>query len=213
MTYASYRLTDDDYIPTYVMLDGREAPVWRQARWDTGEYREFIVKNGCGHCCAAMALSLHGVTLDPHGEFSLCRTLWGEPNDKEGNWQSASGIAKILGYHGVAAACFGVADRDHAAAHIDEALRAGKQVIFWSQPSPDFPENPFSKNAHYVMAVGYTEGGEILIANSSEKAASLGVQTVDIDTVRRALFEGADPIDATWGLHDLPRSGGYVVVG
>ena len=43
--------------------------------------------------------------------------------------------------------------------------------------------------------------------------SSLGVQTVDIDTVRRALFEGADPINATWGLHDLPHSGGYVVVG
>ena len=213
MTYASYRLTDNDYIPACVMLDGREAPVWRQARWDTGDYREFIVKNGCGHCCTAMALCLHGVTLDPHGEFSLCRTLWGEPSEREGNWQSASGIVKILGHHGVAAACFGVGDRARAAVHIEEALHAGKQVIVWSHPSPDFPENPFSKNEHYVMAVGYTAGGEILIANSSEIAAPLGVQTVDIDTIRRALYLGADPIEATWGLVDLPHSGGYIVVG
>lgn len=213
MSCASYRLTDNDYVPAYVMCDGREAPVWRQARWDTGEYREFIVKNGCGHCCAAMALCLHGIALDPHGEFSLCRSLWGEPNGKEGNWQSASGIVKILLYHGVAAACFGIADRDRAAAHIEEALRAGKQVIFWSHPSPAFPENPFSRGEHYVMAVGYTAGGEILIANSSEAAAPLGVQTVDIDTIRRSLFLGADPIDATWGLLDLPHSGGYIVVG
>ena len=160
-----------------------------------------------------MALALHGIPLDPHAEFSLCRALWGEPGDGQGNWQSASGIVKILRYHGVAAKCFGVPDSERAATHIEEALRAGKQVIFWSQPSLDFPENPFSKNAHYVMAVGYTEGGDILIANSSEKAAPCGVQTVDIDTVRRALFEGADPIDATWGLHDLPHSGGYIVVG
>lgn len=213
MTYASYRLTENEYIPAYVMLDGHEAPVWRQARWDTGEYREFIVKNGCGHCCAAMALNLHGAALDPHEEFSLCRALWGEPGEAEGNWQSVAGIVKILRHHGVSADYFGIPDTERAAAHIGDALRGGKQIIFWSHPSPAFPENPFSRGEHYVMAVGYTEGGKILIANTSEVAAPLGIQTVDIDTIRRSLFLGADPIDATWGLHDLPHSGGYVVVG
>ena len=213
MKYASYRLTDDPYIPSYVMLGKQESPVWRQARWDTGEYREFIVKNGCGHCCAAMALTLHGVKVDPHREFALCRALWGEPGEGEGNWQSVAGIVKILRHHGVPADYFGIPDPERTAAHIEGALKDGKQVIFWSQPSPAFPENPFSKNAHYVMAVGYTEGGEILIANSSEVAAPLGVQTVSIDTIRRALYRGAAPADVTWGLLDLPRSGGYVVVG
>lgn len=213
MIFASYRLQENDYIPAYVTLGQRQTPVWRQNRWDTGEYREFIVKNGCGHCCAAMALQLHGVSIDPHEEFALCRTLWGEPQETQGNWQSIAGIVKILRYHGVKADYFGIADSHDAAMHIERALTEGKQVIFWSHPSPAFPENPFSAGEHYVMAVGYTEDGDILIANTSEKAAPTGVQTVDIETVRRSLYLGADPIDATWGLLDLPRSGGYAVIG
>ena len=214
MGYATYRLTDDEFIPAYVLLGQGQTPVWRQNRWDTGEYREFIVKNGCGHCCAAMALQLHGVQLDPHEEFSLCRALWGEPQDTEGNWQSVAGIVKILRYHGVAADYFGFTDSHDAAAQIERALTEGKQVIFWSHPSPAFPENPFSAGEHYVMAVGYTEGGRILVANSSERAAPCGVQEVDIDTVRRALFpRDVTPGDITWGQHDLARSAGYVVVG
>ena len=213
MEQISCRAGNGGTVAAYVAHGENESPIWHQSRWDTGEYREFIIKNGCGHCCAAMALCLHGVRIDPHAEFSLCRTLWGEPKEGEGNWQSVSGIVKILWHHGVSAACFGVADRDSAAAHIDRALRAGKEVIFWSHPSPAFQGNPFSKNEHYVMAIGYAEDGGILIANSSEKAAPSGVQTVDLDTIRRALFVGADPIDATWGLLDLPHSGGYVIVG
>jgi hypothetical protein len=218
MTYATYKIIGTELIPSEVFLGDASTPVWHQAKWSEGEYEEFVRKNGCGHCCAAMALNLHGIKITPHEEFTLCRKLWGEPNREQefpqGNYQTVQGIAKILRHHGVPAECFGVPTREHAAAHIESVLREGKQVIFWSAPREDFPENPFSTGAHYVMAVGYTEKGEILIANSSQKKAPIGVQTVDVDTIAKALYLGADPTDKTWGEKgDHIHCAGYVVVG
>jgi hypothetical protein len=218
MTYATYKIIGTELIPSEVFLGDASTPVWHQAKWSEGEYEEFVRKNGCGHCCAAMALNLHGIKITPHEEFTLCRKLWGEPNREQefpqGNYQTVQGIAKILRHHGVPAECFGVPTREHAAAHIESVLREGKQVIFWSAPREDFPENPFSTGAHYVMAVGYTEKGEILIANSSQKKAPDGVQTVDVDTIAKALYLGAEPTDKTWGEKgDHIHCAGYVVVG
>ncbi len=218
MTYASYKVINTALVPSVVSLGDASTPVWHQAMWCEGEYEEFVRKNGCGHCCAAMALNLHGVSITPHEEFTLCRKLWGEPNREQefpqGNYQTVQGIVKILRHHGVPAECFGVPTREHAAAHIESVLREGKQVIFWSAPREDFPENPFSTGAHYVMAVGYTEKGEILIANSSQKKAPDGVQTVDVDTIAKALYLGAEPTDKTWGEKgDHIHCAGYVVVG
>jgi hypothetical protein len=218
MTYATYKIIGTELIPSEVFLGDASTPVWHQAKWSEGEYEEFVRKNGCGHCCAAMALNLHGIKITPHEEFTLCRKLWGEPNREQefpqGNYQTVQGIAKILRHHGVPAECFGVPTREHAAAHIESVLREGKQVIFWSAPREDFPENPFSTGAHYVMAVGYTEKGEILIANSSQKKAPEGVQTVNVDTIAKALYLGAEPTDKTWGEKgDHIHCAGYVVVG
>ena len=218
MNYASYQMRNTDLIPCTVSINGASTPVWHQAQWEGGEYEQFVRKNGCGHCCAAMALNLHGVAITPHEEFALCRTLWGEPNREQeypqGNYQTVAGIAKILRHHGVAAECFGVPTREEAAAHIDAVLRAGKQVIFWANPREDFPENPFSVGEHYVMAVGYTEDGEILVANSSKRKAPDGVQCVDVDTIAKALYLGAEPYDLTWGQKGFHRHcAGYVVVG
>jgi hypothetical protein len=218
MTYATYKIIGTELIPSEVFLGDASTPVWHQAKWSEGEYEEFVRKNGCGHCCAAMALNLHGIKITPHEEFTLCRKLWGEPNREQefpqGNYQTVQGIAKILRHHGVPAECFGVPTREHAAAHIESVLREGKQVIFWSAPREDFPENPFSTGAHYVMAVGYTEKGEILIANSSQKKAPDGVQTVNVDTIAKALYLGAEPTDKTWGEKgDHIHCAGYVVVG
>lgn len=218
MTYATYKIIGTELIPSKVFLGDASTPVWHQAKWSEGEYEEFVRKNGCGHCCAAMALNLHGVSITPHEEFTLCRKLWGEPNREQefpqGNYQTVQGIAKILRHHGVPAECFGVPTREHAAAHIESVLREGKQVIFWSAPREDFPENPFSTGAHYVMAVGYTEKGEILIANSSQKKAPDGVQTVNVDIIAKALYLGAEPTDKTWGEKgDHIHCAGYVVVG
>ncbi len=218
MVYATYKMIDTELIPSIVSLGDASTPVWRQARWSEGAYEEFVRKNGCGHCCAAMALNLHGIRITPHEEFALCRKLWGEPDRTQefpqGNYQTVSGITKILHHHGVKAACFGVPTRESAAEHIESVLKEGKQVIFWSAPREDFPENPFSTGEHYVMAVGYTEKGEILVANSSEKKAPIGVQTVDVTTIAKALFLGCEPTDKTWGEKgDHIHCAGYVVVG
>ncbi len=218
MSYASYEFIATDLVHAVVSVNGESTPVWRQALWSTGEYQEFVRKNGCGHCCAAMALHLHGIKIDPHEEFTLCRKLWGEPVREQefpqGNYQTVAGITKILRHHGVPAEYCGVPTREEAAARIDAALKAGKQVIFWSNPNEDFPENPFSFGEHYVIAVGYTEEGKILVANSSRLKAPEGVQFVDIDTIARALFLGAAPDDRTWGQKGIHvHCAGYVVVG
>ena len=63
------------------------------------------------------------------------------------------------------------------------------------------------------MAVGYTKENEILIANSSEAAATDGVQLVDIESILRALFFNSAPTDLTWGTDRFEDCAGYVVVG
>ena len=214
MQYADYIIKDEGVIRSVVTLGDKSTPVWAQSRWDTGEYQEFVRKNGCGHCCCAMALNLYGIKIDPHGEFALCRRLWGEPKEHQGNYQTVSGITKILNRHGVAAQCFGVPSGESAAAHIETALQGGKQVIIWSPGKRTYPDSPFSERGHYILAVGYTKDGMILVANSSEKKAPTGVQTVDIDTVARALYFDSEPRDRTWGERDDHKyNAGYVVVG
>ena len=218
MKFADYKFLNDEVVASQVTLGNESTPVWRQNRWNTGEYQVFINKNGCGHCCTAMALNLNGIKITPHEEFTLCRKLWGEPNrEKEfpqDNLQSVAGITKILNYHGVKAEFFGVKDLQKVQNHFENSLKEGKQIIFWSHPTEEFKENPFSKNEHYVMAVGYTKEGKILVANSSEKWTEEGVQLVDIETIMKALFLGAEPIDMTWGERDhYINCSGYVVVG
>ena len=218
MVYASYKKTENELTPCIVSLGNAETPVWHQGKWSEGEYQEFVRKNGCGHCCVAMALNLHGIRIDPHEEFTLCRALWGAPvlerEFPQLGYQTVAGISKILKHHGVPAVYCGVPSCEDAAARIGEALKSGKQVIFWSHPNESFPENPFSTGEHYVLAVGYTEQGEILVANSSAKRAPEGFQLVDLNTIVRALHLGAAPADLTWGERGpRERCSGYVIVG
>lgn len=218
MEFAKYELIGTDLIPTIVKIGDKSTPVWRQNRWAEGEYQEFIRKNGCGHCCATMALNLNGVKINPHEEFTLCRKLWGAPNrEKEfpqDNLQSVAGITKILNYHGVKAEYFGVGNLDEVKDHFETSLKEGKQIIFWSHPKEEFPENPFSKYEHYVLAVGYTQDGKILVANSSEMWTEQAIHLVDIEVIVKALFWGAKPIDMTWGERDhYVNCSGYVIVG
>lgn len=226
MSYARYEYINEPRAVARVSVGGMSTPVWFQNRWETDshEYACFIVRNGCGHCCAAMALTLHGHSIDPLSEYILCRELWGAPREvrnpdgtKSGqaNFQSVSGITKIIRHHGVRAECFGVPDSASVGEHIDRALREGKQVIFCTRASADNPDNPFSTGYHWVMAVGYTESGSILVANSSEKYTDTGVQEVDLATVLRAMCHGSEPTDMTWGEwhEDFKHGTGYIVVG
>lgn len=225
MEYAVYGELCERYAKSYVALGRMRTPVWQQQCWGEGEYAEFIVRNGCGHCCAAMALTMHGIAINPHGEYALCRELWGAPRELrrpdgtkegQGNFQSNAGIVKMLRHHGVPAEGFGVPSQGAAREHIDGALRRGRLVIFESHPTADFPDNPFSTGEHWVMAVGYTEDGRVLVANSSVKASKTGVDIVSLDTVVRALYLGSEPDgEMTWGewRDDFKSGTGYIVVG
>lgn len=215
----SYRFTDCDLTPSVITRNSFSTPVWIQQKWCEGEYAEFIQKNGCGHCCITMALNLHGINIDPHEEFALCRSLWGIPREAaldEGNFVSTSGIVKILNHFGIKGECFGVPihKSDEAAMNIENALKSGKSVIMWSHPSKRLPANPFSPGEHYVYLVGICDDGNILVANSSIRSeATNGIQFTNRDTIEKVLMEGCQPLDFTWGRFDLYHSSGYVTVG
>lgn len=220
MDYVKYELTNDEKISCIAKVGKNSTPVWRQNRWDTGEYAFYVVHNGCGHCCAAMALQLRGISINPHEEYELCRRLWGAPNENgkpmQHHFMSISGISKIMAHFDIPAKCYSVPKDDLTETKeiILAALSAGKQVAFWSQPSPGFPENPFSKNEHYVMAIGFLENGQIAVANSNEKMAPHGVQGVDWGAIEKALYHGSEPTDMTWGEPEhYNHCAGYVVIG
>lgn len=220
MEYATYTLTDDIAIPAIVSINGHTSPVWIQREWKNGEYAEFVRKNGCGHCCTAIALNLRGIKIDPHEEFSHCRKIWGEPRReepfKEGNFMSVSGICKVLDSFGISAKCYGVpeGEPEKPVLHIEKALKEGKQVILWSHPTEKLEPNPFSTRNHYVLAVGYTKDGKLLVANSSCRCETKnGIQFTDIHTLCTALYEGSSPLDYTWGRNNHIYNSGYVIVG
>ena len=216
--FVDYDFIDTQLVYSTVKVGEMITPVWRQNRWDCGQYQEFIRNNGCGHCCVAMVLNLHDIKITPHDEFSECIKLWGMPNAEQEYPQRAylsiSGIYKILSHYGVKAEYFGVKSKDKAKEQIDNALKSNKQVIFWSNPNQNDLENPFSTGEHYVLAVGYTKDAKILVANSSEKASKTGIQLVEINTIVNSLLVGADPQDLTWGESGpRERCAGFVVVG
>ena len=120
---------------------------------------------------------MHGYEIAPLAEYILCRELWGAPNEilnfdgtksGQGNFQSVMGITKIIRHFGVPAECFGIPELKSVGEHIESVLKEGRQVIFCTRPRADNTDNPFSTGYHWVMAVGYTEGGKMLVANSSE---------------------------------------------
>jgi len=211
-----YYFTKEHLTPAVVQVGEYETPVWMQHRWEAGEYAQFIRNNGCGHCCAAMAATLHGVSITPYEEYVHCRKLWGDPTGDQGNWLSAAGVEKVLRSLGVPAQRFGVKEQGtkQATEHILQALQEGKQVVFTSNPD-DFPDNPFSKGYHWVMAVELQEDGTVLIANSSEKATPDGIQSVLPEVIEKALFTQATaPEDMTWGeLQRIHEGSGYIIVG
>lgn len=217
---VKYEFTLNEKSPAVITFDKFSSPVWIQQKWFDGQYARFIRKNGCGHCCTAMALNLNGIKIDPHEEFSLCRELWGEPNSAfssdEDNFMSVSGIVKIFCHFGIHAEYFGVPKGkcNIASEHIAKSLSNAKSVILWSHPSQKLDPNPFSAGEHYIYLVGQSDNGKLLVANSSLNSdAKNGIQFTDIETISKVLMEGCMPMDYTWGRYDLEHSGGYVVVG
>ena len=217
MRYAESTRTETPGIPAIVHLGAHSAPVWIQSDWTEGEYAQYIRRNGCGHCCAAMAAQLCGVSIDPYEEYLLCRQLWGEPDASKGqdHFQTVAGIQKILHHLGISSKCYGVEEKEHrrAAEHIVSQLHAGKAVIFVSDPFR-IPGNPFSTGYHYVLAVGFDKNGKILIANSSENTSKGGVQAVETEDIANALFQGGTADSSmTWGVVEtLGKGCTYVVV-
>ncbi|MBQ9859768.1 MAG: hypothetical protein IJO76_03710 [Clostridia bacterium] len=216
MSDITLRAGDSALAPTILRIRNNETPVWLQHRWQSGPFAAFINRNGCGHCCTAMAARLFGVDIDPHQEYAYCRTLWGEPTNDQGHWLSAAGVAKILRSLSVPAKEFGVKHNGakKATEHILSALRQGKAVIFTSDPQR-YPDNPFSSGAHWVMAVSLEKDGTILVANSAEKFAPTGIQYVMPKEIEKALFpESTAPPEMTWGEHNrIGEGSGYIVVG
>ncbi len=218
MTHPKYYYTGDEKVPAVVKLGEMSTPVWIQKFWENGEYAVYIRANGCGHCCAAMALNLHGVKISPYEEYVLCRKRFGDPRGELGeeNYHTVNGIVDIITSYGITAEKFGVpvGESMAAAEHIYRALEDGRQVIFWSHPSSKLEPNPFSSGEHYVIAVGLSEDGRIVVANSGVRGAvTTGVQYADVETIAKSLPEGCEPAEYTWGRPDLGHCGGYVIVG
>ena len=224
MSTPIYEFVNNPLIPAVVKYMGNQTPVWMQQRWEDGKYAVYVRQNGCGHCCASMVLNLYGVKITPHEHIERCVKLWGEPSiSKNGNQQyyflTPKGIVESLSGYGIKAECFGHKSQgiDSAVGHIVNSLKDGKMVIFISSPSQEFPENPFSKGDHYVLAVGLTSDEKVLIANSSTKSEYLigeGIQEVDIEVVKKSLNPVAEPIKTRWGeLVNLHEGIGYIVIG
>ena len=219
---AAFTRTGDPAVPATVSINGRTSPVWLQKLWPEGPHTRYIRSNGCGHCCAVMAARLHGVEdIDPLKEYERCLSLWGEPDENHDHFITARGIAEVLASFGVAAESFGVpadeAGLDAVRVRIQTALSEGRQVIFWSHPTPrpdgNGTDNPFSTGEHYVMAVGYTANGQILIANSGNRVTSDGAQLCGMDTILECLFRGCTAALTGWGVGKrLPDCGGVVIV-
>lgn len=215
-----YEYTGDTSVPAIITKEENSTPVWIQQEWQNGEFSQYIIKNGCGHCCCAMALNLNGIKIDPHEEYTYCRKLWGEPRMGEplfeDHFLSETGIAQVIRSFGVNAKAFGIeaGKAYEASCHIEKELSEGRVVIIWSHPSDKLPDNPFSPGEHYILAAGITDNGEILIANSSLKAHTKdGIQFAERETLEKVLFENTVTTDYTWGRYDFTKSGAYVVVG
>ena len=220
MNTIDYKYTGNTKEPAIITRDNCSTYVWIQQEWESGEYAKFIQRNGCGHCCTAMALNLNGITINPHDEYCLCRELWGAPRMGEpiyeGNFLSETGIAEIIRHYGIPAQAFGIEKGKayEASIFIENELLSGKQVIIWSHPSDKLTDNPFSDGEHYILAVGFAKDGKILIANSSNRSkAENGIQFTERETIEKVLFEGTETTDYTWGRHDFTKSGAFVVIG
>lgn len=218
---VSFVLEKNEKTPVTVQKGAHKTPVWIQRAWEDGEFATYIRNNGCGHCCCAMALRLCGIPdVTPYDEYVHCRTLWGPPDEAKGQYHflSVYGALRSLRSYGVTAEAYGVAPNGvcEAVDHIVESLARGCLVIFDSAPLRE--DNPFSPGSHYVLLVGLADSGEVVVANSSNRARTptLGIQTVGREALEQALDpKGCNPKthDLTWGvLCPYEEKIGYIVI-
>ena len=222
MKEITYEITQSPLTPLIVTRGKYSTPVWMQSKWKEGQYSEYIVRNGCGHCCTAMALNLMGKKqINPHQEFELCRQLFGPPSTnnglKEDNFMSVAGITKILSHFNVKAKFYGIA-KGTEGYHLNNilwSLENDKLVIFSSHPTNEFVENPFSTGEHYVLFIGHQDNQVITLNTSSKGIYDVtGIQFVSPQTIKKAMPVGCTPADyLTWGVYPLEFTMGYVVIG
>ena len=219
-----YEVLNEELTPIKFYKGENFTPVWIQAYWTEGEFSNRINSNGCGHVCSAMALNLNGVKITPYEFYMHCRELFGAPTGedtppRQSHFLSASGVQKAITSYGVKAELVKICKNGEKQAieTIINALKQDKEVIMWSHPSEEFIDNPFSTGEHWILLIGLTEDGKVIVANSSIKAKyekDMGVQIVGKETVRKALYGNDDFIDMTWGeLDNLYKNTGFVIVG
>ena len=189
-----------------VAINGKSLTVFNQHK-QTGDYAKDISNNGCGACCTAFALILQGKKVTAADVVKKGISLWGK-------WPracliSAQGIQTLIKKYGCTATYYAVtkANKGSIRSVIDKALKAGKQVICWTDDN-GHKGDPFAAGEHYVMAVGYDAKGRVVVANSGNRGP---VNLVSLDTLCKFLQEGSGKDRKWW--ESVAASAGIVVVG
>lgn len=189
-----------------VTIDGKSLTVYNQHKL-TGKYAKNISSNGCGACCTAFALTLKGKETTPAKIVDKGIALWGKW--PRGCLLAAPGIATVIEGYGIPAKYYSVSskNRDNIQKVIDKALKAGKQVVCWTNDN-GLKGDPFAKGQHYVLAVGYNAAGKIVVANSGGKGP---VNLVSLSILIKFLQNGTGENKRWW--QSVSKAAGIVVVG
>lgn len=187
-----------------VTIHGKTLEVFNQHKLK-GDYHKELSSSGCGASCTTFALMLNGVSTTPAAVLKKGIKLWGK-------WPracllAAPGIATVIKAFGCPAKYHSTTDLEAAKKTIDAALKAGKQVVVWTNDN-GLKGDPFSGGHHYVLAVGYDKTGKVVVANSGNKGP---VNIVSLDTLVKFLQKGSGE-DKTWW-KAVSDAAGIVVVG
>lgn len=192
-----------------VKLGDKSTTVWDQHKC-TGDWSHELDKHGCGICCAAMANNLkNDKQTTPEKLMSLAVKKLGERKSGETYAISTNGIVTILKDVGCSAHRLLVTNssRDEIKKQIKDALKNAKPVICWTYPHAT--GDPFGDGHHYVLAVGLTKDGKVVVANNGSRGPT---HVVDVDELCKYLYRYCNGKDHGW-LHSAAGSAGVVVVG
>ncbi len=187
-----------------VALNGKQMRVWNQHKL-VGKYKTMLDKHGCGVCCGAMAATLMGRSITPLQFAEKAVAQFGYKNTAI----STAGIVTVMKKLKIPAVRYSVtkANLSRIRKKIDTALKAGKPVICWTYPYDG--KNLFAKGSHYVLAVGYTKEGKVLVANSGSRGP---LHQTSLDRLTANLYHSCRGKDKGWYKHS-PGSAGIVIVG